>query len=224
MPGLQKSRMHFRLPDHHDFADFLLDLYGAMQFGFNPPIPMLHIMDAIWIQEGEGPGPAGKKRAMNAIVVGENGIAVDYVATRVAGLDVHKVYTIVNGFARNYGVASPEEIEVIGDTIDALALAGVEPATGSSVLSNMFRWPLTTKIFKNLFLERPVPRADKCTLCYQCRTICPAGAISASLDKQKAKVPLYNYRECIRCYCCLEICPEAAIEKKRGKLQWMMGC
>ncbi len=221
IPGVEKSKMHFRLPDHEDFAEFLLDLYGAMTCGMNPPVPIVHLMDAICVQEGEGPGPAGKPRWLNAILAGDNGIAVDCVATRLAGLDVNNVSTIVNGFRRDYGVASEAEIMVKGDSIEALQVEDFEPATGSSVRSNMFRWPLNTPTFKNLFLDRPVPSSEKCTLCYQCRKICPSDAISAS-DGKKA-VPRYDYKKCIRCYCCLEICPEAAIEKQPGRFSWILG-
>ena len=220
IPGLEKSKMHFRLPSHDDFAEFLLDLYGAFLYGFNPPKVLLNLMDAIVVQEGEGPGPAGRPRAMNAVLAGENAIAVDYVATRVAGLDIGKVRTITGGFRRQYGVSTDADIEIVGDNITALELSDFKPATGATILSNMFKWPLNTKTIKNLFLERPVPTAKRCTLCYQCMKICPAGAISTTDGKNKT--PSYNYGQCIRCYCCLEICPEAAIEKQRGRLQWTM--
>ncbi len=220
IPGLEKSKMHFRLPAHDDFADFLLDLYGAFRYGFNPPKVLLNLMDAIVVQEGEGPGPAGRPRVMNAVLAGENAIAVDYIATRTAGLDVKKVRTITGGFQRRYGPESEADIEIVGDALERLALTDFEPATGSTIFSNMFKWPLNTKTFKNLFLEHPVPKESRCSLCYQCMKICPAGAISVS--DGKTRTPAYDYGECIRCYCCLEICPEAAIEKQQGRLQWTM--
>jgi uncharacterized protein (DUF362 family) len=105
IPGVEKSKMHLRAPVHEDFAEFLLDLYGAMTYGLTPPKPIVHIMDAICVQEGEGPGPAGKPKWLNAVLAGENGIAVDYVATMIAGLDIKKALTVVNGFKRNYGVS-----------------------------------------------------------------------------------------------------------------------
>ncbi|MFZ2632686.1 MAG: DUF362 domain-containing protein [Desulfosalsimonadaceae bacterium] len=221
IPGLEKSKMHLRAPTHEAFAEFLLDLYGAMNYGFSPPKPMIHLMDAIAVQEGEGPGPAGIPRRLNAVLAGDNGIAVDYVAAMVAGLDVNKALTIVHGFARNYGVSSPTEIQVKGETIDAMQVNNFVPATGGSIFSNMFRWPFNTPFVKNIVLDRPSPREDRCTLCYQCRKICASGAISESSGKKK--IPVYDYKKCIRCYCCLEICPEAAIEKQKGLFQRMMG-
>jgi uncharacterized protein (DUF362 family)/Pyruvate/2-oxoacid:ferredoxin oxidoreductase delta subunit len=221
IPGVEKSKMHMRAPTPEEFSEFILDLYGAMTFGFTPSKPIIHIMDAVCVQEGEGPGPAGKPRWLNAVLAGDNGIAVDYVAAMVAGLDIKKALTVVNGFKREYGVSSPEEIEVVGAAIDDLRVDDFEPATGNSIFSNMFRWPFNTTTFKNLFLDRPVPREDRCTLCYQCKKICASGAISESNGRKQ--VPAYDYDTCIRCYCCLEICPESAIERQRGRLQWVLG-
>jgi uncharacterized protein (DUF362 family)/Pyruvate/2-oxoacid:ferredoxin oxidoreductase delta subunit len=221
IPGVEKSKMHMRAPTPEEFSEFILDLYGAMAYGFPAPKPILHIMDAVCVQEGEGPGPAGKPRWLNAVLAGENGIAVDYAATRLAGLDMNKALTVVNAFKRDYGVSSPEDVEIVGVSIDDLCVDDFDPATGNTFLSNMFRWPFNTTLFKNLFLDRPAPREDRCTLCYQCRKICASGAISESNGRKQA--PAYDYDICIRCYCCLEICPEAAIEKQRGRLQWVLG-
>jgi uncharacterized protein (DUF362 family)/Pyruvate/2-oxoacid:ferredoxin oxidoreductase delta subunit len=221
IPGLEKSKMHLRSPTPETFSEFLLDLYGAMNYGFSSPKPIIHLMDAILVQEGEGPGPAGIPRRLNAILAGDNGIAVDYVAAMTAGLDIEKAFTVVNGFERGYGVSSSKEITVLGETIAAMQVSDFIPATGGSIFSNVFRWPFNTPLVKNLVLDRPVPNEDRCTLCYQCRKICPSGAISES-DGRK-KVPVYDYKKCIRCYCCLEICPEAAIEKQKGRFQWILG-
>ncbi len=220
MPGLEKSKMHLRLPDHREFAAFLLDLYGALLQGFDPPKPMLHIMDAILALEGEGPGQGGSPRRMNAVLAGEDALAVDWAATQLAGLDFQKVPTLVQGFQREIGVASPEAIQTAGAALTDLQVRDFVPAQGNSLFSNAFRWPLNTQTFKNLFVERPVPIPETCTLCYQCQKICPAGAIGRA--RNKASVPLYDYDACIRCYCCLEICPEGAIKKQQGRLQWLL--
>ena len=221
IPGVEKSKMHLRAPAHDDFAEYLLDLYGAMTYGMTPSVPIIHIMDAICVQEGEGPGPAGKPRWLNAILAGDNGIAVDCVAAQLAGLDISKALTVVNGFKRDYGISSAAQINVTGDKVADLRVDDFKPATGASIRSNMFRWPLNTPTFKNWFLDRPVPMEDRCTLCYQCKKICASGAISVS-DGQK-QVPRYDYKKCIRCYCCLEICPEAAIRKEPGRFSWILG-
>lgn len=216
VPGLEKSKMHLRLPGHEDFADFLLDFYAAMTFGFDPPKPIVYLMDAIVGLEGEGPGKSGRPRCMNTVAAGMDGVAVDWAAARVAGLDIDKVPTIVNGFKRGFGVSDPGDIKVAGESIENLQVDYFVPAAGDSLLSGSDRWPLNTKTFKNLIIERPVPRPELCTLCLECRKICPAGAIS--MPGQEKSVPEYDYGACIRCYCCLEICPQGAIEKKKSRL------
>ena len=176
-------------------------------------------MDAIVAQEGEGPGPGGTPRSMKAVLAGYDAVAVDWVVTRLASFDMNKVSTITGGFQRDFSAHAPEEIEVVGERIDRLCIADFRPST-NTILSNMVRWPFTSKTFRNLFIDRPVPQSERCTLCYQCKKICPAGVIEKSSNKKS--VPEYNYRDCIRCYCCAEICPEAAIEKKKGRLQCLL--
>lgn len=218
IPGLQKSKMHVKLPSAPEFCEFLVDLYGAILNGFDSPKEVIHVMDAIVAMEGEGPGPSGTPKPMNAVLAGRDAVAMDYVATKIAGLEVEKAFTVNYGFERDFGVNGPDDIEVVGDSISSLGNTPLEASRGT-IMSNMVRWPFTAKWFKNLTIERPWPREGICTLCYQCKKICPAGAISASTGGKK--IPTYNYDLCIRCYCCMEVCPEAAITKKRGKLQWL---
>jgi uncharacterized protein (DUF362 family)/Pyruvate/2-oxoacid:ferredoxin oxidoreductase delta subunit len=219
IPGLQKSKMHIKLPAPLDFAEFLLDLYGAMLKGFEKPKTILNLMDAIVAQEGEGPGTGGKPFQLNLIIAGYDAVAVDLAAVKAAGLEIDKAMTITEGFQRNFCIQSENEIEFLGEKFEKLFVTGFTPSKGT-ILSNMVRWPVTSKTFRNLFIDKPVPVEEKCTLCYQCKKICPADAISQSQGNKQ--VPVYNYKECIRCYCCMEICPEAAILKTNGKLQWML--
>ena len=219
MPGLSKSKMHMKAPSHEDFTDFLLDLYEAVLSGFKKPKTILTMMDAIVALEGEGPGVKGNPKSMDSIIIGTDAIAVDYVAVQLAGLDLNKALTITKGFERQSGITAPDEIDIIGHQIQDLKVEGFIP-TKAALLSHLVRWPLTSKIFKNLFVERPVPDQKKCTCCYQCQKICPPKAISVA--KQNAVIPAYDYKKCIRCFCCMEICPEAALEIKHGKLQWVM--
>ncbi len=219
IPGLDKSRMHMKAPTSESFSEFLLDLYGAFLFGFDPPKPIIHMMDAVIGQEGEGPGPAGTPRKIGAVIVGENGLAVDCAAVRTAGLDIRKAPTIVSGFARPYGLKSEDDIEIRGERPESFDIQGYRE-TRHSIFSNVMRGPITSGIAKKFFTEKPVPDPKKCTLCYQCMTICPAGAVSAAAGRKKT--PRYDYDKCIRCFCCMEICPDAAISMKKGKFQWVM--
>lgn len=221
IPGLKKSQWHTKAPNPTEFSDMILDLNEALLRGIQPPRQFIHIMDAIVGQEGEGPGPTGKPREIGAVIVGENPIAVDYVAVKVVGLDVEKVRTITSGWSRDLGISSPDEIRIVGESIESMRISGFLP-TRHTISSNMAsRWPFTSKTFRNLITEKPFPDKDKCTLCLKCREICPAKAIAKPSEKKRT--PEFDYRKCIRCYCCMEICPQAAIGLKRGKLQWAMG-
>jgi uncharacterized protein (DUF362 family)/Pyruvate/2-oxoacid:ferredoxin oxidoreductase delta subunit len=221
IPGLDKSKWHMKASTAEDFSEFLLDLNEALLHGFKEKKRILHVMDAIVTQEKDGPGPSGTPKKIGAVIIGESPVAVDCVAVQVAGLDMNMVHTITGGFRRNLGVGSPGEIEIRGAAIDDVRVNDFVPTGHAFLTSFGARWPVNTVLFKNLFTEKPVPVEVDCTLCYQCRKICPAGAIGDSDGKRK--VPVYDYQKCIRCYCCKEICPQAAISLKRGSLQWVMG-
>jgi uncharacterized protein (DUF362 family)/Pyruvate/2-oxoacid:ferredoxin oxidoreductase delta subunit len=217
--GLNKSQWHLRARTGHEFSSFLLDLYAALMNGFDRPKKFIHIMDAITGLEGEGPGSSGRPRKIGAMVLAEDALAVDAVAVRLVNLDRKRVHTLALGEKRGLGTAALESIQILGSRLDALEIRDYVPSKASRDPSPVSRWPLNTEFLKNLLVERPAPSKKRCTLCYQCKAICPAGAIEKS--DGHSPVPLYDYHKCIRCYCCMEICPEAAISLRRGKLQWL---
>jgi uncharacterized protein (DUF362 family)/Pyruvate/2-oxoacid:ferredoxin oxidoreductase delta subunit len=219
IPGLRKARMHLRFPEPIEFSEWLLDLNGALLNGFEKPKKILHIMDAIIGQEGEGPGPSGTPRELDAIIIGNDPVAIDYVAVGIVGLDYKKIPTIMLGFKRDFAVSSPEDISIIGQSIRDLRVKNFQP-TKSSLSSHILRGWLVSPTVKNLLIEKPWPGEDKCTLCYKCMSVCPAGAISKA--KENKNIPDYDYKKCIRCFCCIEFCPEAAISLKKGILQQLL--
>lgn len=218
IPGMRKSKMHMRLPSQMEFSEFLLDLYGGLQFGFETQKPMVVLMDAVMGLEGEGPGPSGSPRHIGAVIVSEDAISADYAAALITGLDINKIFTITQGFSRDFGPNSPQDIQFLGEPAQDMMVEDFKPSK-NTMYGGVF-WPLTSKTLKNLFVEKPVPRKDKCVLCYQCMKTCPASAIEKA--GKKGKTPVFDYNKCIRCFCCMEICPEAAIVLKKGKLQWML--
>jgi uncharacterized protein (DUF362 family)/Pyruvate/2-oxoacid:ferredoxin oxidoreductase delta subunit len=218
MPGLSKSRMHMKAPTHREFASFLLDLYGALHEGFERRKSMVHIMDAVLAMEGEGPGPSGKPKKVGAVLAGTDGIALDYAAARLVNLDTGKIFTVTEGFARRYGAAGPDAVDITGEPLESMIVKDFIPSKNRAFSGIV--WPLTSRTVKNLFTEKPVPLGDRCVLCYYCKKVCPAGAIDTAGHNEKT--PRYDYTKCIRCFCCMETCPESAIESRRGKLQWMM--
>lgn len=219
IPGLKKSRVHLKAPSRDDFSNFMMDLYGALSHGFDPSKPMLHIMDGILGMEGEGPGLSGTPRQIGVIIMGRDPLAVDWSATQIVKISPDDVPTLKAGFERPFCISSPDEIELVGDNLEALQLSSFK-ASKNSIFSNAVRWPFTSPFFKQLLVEKPIPNPEKCTLCYQCKQICPAKAISRAADGEK--IPVYDYNTCIRCFCCMEICPEAAIHSQKGWLQWLL--
>lgn len=209
--GLEKSKFHFRADNPESFASLIIDLYSAL-INSKGAGSFLNIMDGIIGLEGEGPGASGKPVNSCALIAGIDAVAVDTAAVTTAGLDLRKALTCSYGNERGVGISDLARIEIKGDSFTAFNNRFLPPAARSGVSG----WPFSSPLFKNALIEKPVPLPDKCTLCYQCRTICPADAISKSADE---KIPLYNYSKCIRCYCCMEICPEGAIELRKSILQ-----
>lgn len=216
VPGMRKSQMHMKLPDREEFCEAILDLYGAFLQGFHPEKPMVHLMDSITALEGDGPGTSGRPKKMNAVIVGTDGLAVDWVAISVSGLNPRLSPILTQGFKRGLGVSSENEITVIGSKIDDMRIQGFVPASGPG-MTGLLGVPLIKSFLNKLFVGRPVPIEDRCSLCYQCRKICPVHAIDKALPSQG--VPDFDYGLCIRCFCCMEACPEDAISIRKGMLQ-----
>ena len=217
--GLNKSQWHLRARSGEEFSSLLLDLYAALLQGSERPKTFIHMMDAVTGMEGEGPGSSGVPKKIGALLMGQDALAVDAVAVRLVNLDRKRVHTLTLGQKRELGATDPGSMQILGSRLDDLMVHDYVPSKSSGDPSPVSRWPLNTELFKNLLVERPVPSKDRCTLCYQCKAICPGGAIETSNGREP--VPAYDYDKCIRCYCCMEICPEAAVSLKRGKLQWL---
>jgi len=219
IPGLAKSRWHMRAGTGDEFPELILDLYGALSAIFSGKRSMLHLVDGIMGMEGDGPGPSGTPRKIGVVLAGTDAVAVDSVAAGLIGLDSANIANISSAAARGLGVGRMEDIEIKG--VELLDIAVRDFKVPASRLSSRLRdYVLKMDALRNLWVEKPLPSPDRCTLCYQCRTICPAEAIGTAEDG--ASVPKYDYTACIRCYCCMEICPEAAIRLEKGKLQRIM--
>ncbi len=215
IPGTKKAQMHMKVPDPVEFSEYLIDLYGALLCGFEKKKEFLHVMDAVVGLEGEGPGPSGKPKNVGAVIAGTDAVAVDAVAARMVNFDINKIFTITRALPRSFGINSPHDISIKGGDIDKMKIVDFVPSK-TSVLKSRF-WRSITPALKNLFVERPIPVEGKCTLCFYCRRVCPAGAIT---EKKDARIPAFNSSKCIRCFCCLETCPNEAIVLKKGFLQW----
>ncbi|MCX8124609.1 MAG: DUF362 domain-containing protein [Spirochaetes bacterium] len=215
--GLKKSQWHIKAKTRDDFAQMLLDLYEAFYTDTKIPRTIVHVVDAITIMEGDGPGPSGTPAFLGLIGVSYNAIALDYAISQQAGFELQNMPTITMGVKR--GLCPPlEQITIIRDNEVSKGRRFIPPKKSGS--TKILGIPVVHKLLKNLLIAKPVPDPLKCTLCYQCKQICPVKAISSAVNGNK--VPHYNYSQCIRCYCCMEICPESAITLSKPLLMQIL--
>lgn len=196
IPGLEKAQYHLKVPDRDDFGSMLVDLMLACR-------PSLAVMDAVVGMEGEGPA-GGKPRHVGAIMASSDSLALDFVASAMAGLDPMEVYTNRAAHSRGLAPASVDDIRVLGEDWRSLAPQSFElPAVDLSSL-------LPTWLGRRLrgwTTSRPVlQHAHLCTSCGRCVETCPVDAIELGADG-----PAFDHSACIRCYCCQELCPPQAI-------------
>lgn len=81
--------------------------------------PKLTVVDAIVCQEGAGP-IFGKPVEMNLIITGKDLVAVDSTCARIIGYEPCEILLTVNAAKRGLGVMDPEQIEVVGEPLDAV--------------------------------------------------------------------------------------------------------
>jgi uncharacterized protein (DUF362 family)/NAD-dependent dihydropyrimidine dehydrogenase PreA subunit len=197
-------RLHFhrRFIRNDVFSRMLVDLYAAVP-------PRLTVMDAVVGMEGEGPS-AGRPRAIGLILAGFDGVAVDAVATQVAGYHPGAVFTTAHAGESGIGVADLRRIDVVGEPIQDVA---VKDFRASAAAVRLFRSKIPSLLyafFQSELVLIPEVIPEICTGCQECIRICPCGAVrlvgtAARVDEQK----------CIHCLCCHEACPHEAIRLKQ---------
>lgn len=196
IPGLEKAQYHLKVPDRDDFGGMLVDLMLACK-------PKLALMDAVVGMEGDGPA-GGTPRHVGAVLASTDCLALDVVASSMAGLDPLEVYTNKAAARRALGPSSADEVDVVGaDWRDVAPNAFELPPR--DVTARMPAW--LAKRMRGWVTARPVlARAGDCTRCKKCQESCPVGAVVVGENG-----PVFDHSICIRCYCCQELCPPQAI-------------
>ncbi|MHB8925507.1 MAG: DUF362 domain-containing protein [Coriobacteriia bacterium] len=201
--GMRKGEFHARMPDVDSFCRMLVDLNRAIA-------PRLFVMDGVVAMEGNGPR-SGDPRPMRVIMASDDPVAIDATVARMMALDPMLVGTIRHGQDRGLGTYT--DIEYVGDAVEGFVTPDY----------NVNRRPLSTTpamgagpFVKRFVVPKPVIRAERCTRCGTCVSVCPVmpkavdwTTPGGALD---GRPPRYDYSLCIRCYCCQEMCPEKAIE------------
>lgn len=207
IPGLDKPPYHARMQDDLLFGKMLLDLNRCVK-------PVLQVMDAIEIMEGDGP-MAGTPAHLGAILAGPDYIALDIIAARLIGFDPLSIGSIQA--AVEQGIIEESCIEVRGVKVNELARPDTKkPQTqkpgGSTTWIRGLLHPIVSRLAGSYTLHPHLVRR-KCTRCLKCERICPVSAVHL----QKG-YPTFDTATCIRCYCCHEMCDSHAISLQPGLL------
>ncbi len=204
--GGHKLSLHLKFSDPVSFSSQLVDIFSHVK-------PQLTIMDAVVGMEGDGPA-GGKLKSIGLILSSKDAIALDSVFAQLVDISPFSVPTIKIGHERKLGVATPEDIEVLGEEIVGVKMPGFSLPKPSVMLqlSGSLLW-----LFGKAMKLYPKVNKQKCTRCQTCAKACPVNAIT--ITDSSCKI---NYSKCICCYCCHELCPSNAIEFKQSLLKKLL--
>jgi uncharacterized protein (DUF362 family)/NAD-dependent dihydropyrimidine dehydrogenase PreA subunit len=184
IPGISKAFYHKLLPSSKKLSKFLLEIHDKVK-------PQLNILDGILGLEGMGPGPTGSPIESKVLIMGDNAIATDMIASEVMGFDYKAIDT------NRLSNVKRDEIELSGEIIK---LNFKKPSSGVSLVAPFVLY------MNNLFPRPKITfNRDCCSKCQQCGKNCPTNAISFS------PYPICDKKKCIRCLCCIEVCPNEAV-------------
>ncbi len=209
VPHGLRLQYHRRFRNPPDFARMLLDVLSAF-----PRI--VHVVDGVEAMEGNGPA-GGTPRRVGVLLAGTDAVAVDAAAGRLTGFGPGDVLTTAIGAERGEGAGRWEDVDVVGDPLDALRPAGFKRPALAMGLAR--RW-LPSRLYA--FVQSrigQVPRIDgrACSACGECARICPTGAArmvrpAATPDRASAVPAIVIARAlCIKCLCCHEVCRSGAV-------------
>jgi len=205
VPGFSKAKQHAIYQDRKGFGEFLVDL-NEMN------MPDYFLMDGIMAMEGPGPG-RGFPTNTGLLIGSTNPLAVDSIASRVAGYDPMIIPTNKTALSRKVWLKSEEDIIYDGPEISTIIKEGFLKVPVSHINNIAFKFVMNRIRFLRKIERRPVFIHNKCTGCQKCVNICPVQAIKP-LPANKKHIVLTDTK-CIRCFCCSEVCQDDAVEIRR---------
>jgi NAD-dependent dihydropyrimidine dehydrogenase PreA subunit len=200
VPVKERRRVHL-IGGYKKLSEALVEIYSKVK-------PNLNIMDGIIGMEGNGPSQ-GKPKKVGVMLVSDDGVALDTVATYITGYKIHSVHTNYYGWKIGLGCADIEKINILGNgNLDDFMVSFKKPSTLLLAISNI---PIVD-IIGNFAEVKAYIDPEKCTKCGVCQESCPVGCI------QYEKIPFIDNKKCIQCFCCHELCPNQVVEVKRNLL------
>ena len=201
LPGSLKAEYHYRMKSREWLAELIIDINRAA-----PAI--LAVMDAVVGMEGNGPS-GGEPREIGCIMASADLTALDAVACRMVGINVHANPILNASLNRGFGVVASKEIETLGVDPEELAISDFKVVKENIGVLRLL--PLPGSLIEWLrrhWKALPEIIPEKCIKCMNCRNGCPLEPPAINPDKAWH----VNKFTCIKCYCCHEFCPVKAIK------------
>lgn len=204
IPGVIKAEYHFKMNDVDHFANVLIDICEYVK-------PVFSVIDAIDCMEGDGPS-SGEIRNVGLIMASKSPYMLDYIATKLVGINPHIVPAIKHSI--NRGLLKEDEYEIKGIDVDKIIIEPFKLPHSTNVNFVGGRVPKFVEDFLMSSL-RPIPVINykDCISCGICVNNCPAKVINMASNR-----PVINTKKCIRCFCCHELCPKKAIAVRKHPL------
>ncbi|MCL2321046.1 MAG: DUF362 domain-containing protein [Oscillospiraceae bacterium] len=215
IPGVKKTQFHARMQNVENFSKMLLDLNGLLKTDFS-------ILDGIIAMEGNGP-KNGDPYNLNCILMGDDIVAVDSVATKLIGYD-NPTDTPVLREAAKYGIGETNlsKIEILGDKLEDLIVHDFKLIMKKQH-SSLFYIATHNDTIKKIFIPKPKLNPEKCIGCKRCNEVCPKkDEVIKFVSKNGKLTPSWNMNKCITCFCCQELCPTGAIYAKQSLIQKLL--
>ncbi len=197
VPPKTRREIHATLTRPEDFGEALVDIYSVAR-------PRLALMDGVVAMEGNGPAH-GDLRPVGVILASGDGVALDAVASRIAGFEPMEIHSTRAAMNRGLGNGDMSRIEIRGEKVEDVEMTFKRPSPWQSNLP-----PRLMGLLNRLLYVRPQVEVEKCRQCGICEAGCPVGAL------RLAPYPTFDRKKCIECYCCHELCPVGAIVLERS--------
>jgi len=205
VPGFSKALQHALHQNRKSFACFLVDLNEAL-------LPHFFLMDGIWGMEGQGPAQ-GKPIQTGVLLGSTNPVALDIIATSIAGYDPMDIPTTYDSISRGKWLKDKSEIIYDGPELSSIIKKEFRRIPVTSDKNISFKFISNRFKFLRKLERRPVFIHRNCTGCMECIQICPVNAITMHNDRNNHVV--LTDSKCIRCFCCSEVCQYRAVEIRR---------